>query len=80
MRLRPDVAVMFISRQIDGHYYLAQRSRIYHKFIWTKVPHAPTHNGIRIEAGEVPKIIRDKAYKLFEGDRKRAPTCLFHQL
>ena len=64
---------MFISsRHTDDHYYLAKQSRLSQKYIWVKVPHEPIHNGIRVRAIEVPKYIRMKAYKLFEGDRNRA--------
>ena len=63
---------MFISsKHTDGHYYLAQQSRLSQKYIWMKLPHEPIHNGIRVRAREVPKSISMKAYKLFEGDRKR---------
>ena len=63
---------MFISsKHTDGHYYLAKQSRLSQKYIWVKLPHEPIHNGIRVRAIEVPKSIRMKAYKLFEGDRKR---------
>ena len=36
------------------------------------MPHAPTHNGIRVDARAVPRAIRKKAYKLFEWDRAHA--------
>jgi hypothetical protein len=62
---------MFISPLLNGHYYLAERSRRGDKFIWVKVPHAPIHNGTHVDAREVPRAIRTKAYKLFERDRIR---------
>ena len=62
---------MFISQRINGHYYLATQSRRSQNYLWVMLPHAPLNNGIHIEASEVPLFIRIKAYKLFEGDRKR---------
>ena len=65
---------MFISPPVNGHFYLAQQSRRSQKYIWVKIPRAPLHNGEKVQASEVPREIRNKAYKLFEGDRLRATT------
>ena len=63
---------MFISPLVDGHYYLATHSLRGAKFVWVKLPHAPTHNGVRVAVAKVPRAIRKKAYKLFERDRLHA--------
>lgn len=60
---------MFISPLVNGHYYLAERSRRGPKFIWVRLAHDATDSGERVDATEVPRVIRVKAYKLFEKDR-----------
>lgn len=68
---------MFISPLVNGHYYLAQLARRgqqqgQQRYIWLKLPHAPTHNGVRVEPRKVPHGIRRRAYRLFERDRLHA--------
>lgn len=70
---------MFISSLVNGHYYLAERARRGGQFVWVKLPHAPTHNGVRVDPVQVPRAIRLKAYKLFERDRLREDVITFRQ-
>ena len=62
---------MFVSLPTEGRIYVARQSRKSAKFVWTTVPVEPTTNETRIDATEVPREIRVKAYKLFEADRNR---------
>lgn len=61
---------MFISKPIDGMVYLAERSRKgSKKLMWSVMPVEPIAADVRIDAGEVPRLIRRKAYHLFEKDQ-----------
>ena len=56
---------MFISQPVAGAIYVAERR--HHRFRWFRYP-----SGTPVEAHEVPRRIRYRAYKLFELDRRRA--------
>lgn len=62
---------MYISKPMNGLHYLAERSRRSTKLLWSSIPVEPIANDTRIDASEVPHRVRRRAYKLFEGDRKR---------
>jgi hypothetical protein len=68
---------MFISEPHEGQIYIAERSRKgSSKFLWSVMPVEPVAADVRIEARDVPRQIRRRAYKLFEGDRLRnSVTC-----
>jgi hypothetical protein len=65
---------MFISEPIDGLVYFAERTRRgqvrLHGLRWCKIAIASGPEEI-VEAGDVPRHVRNKAYKMFEYDRKR---------
>ena len=62
---------MFISKPHAGQIYIAERSRKSIKLLWSVMPVDPIAADMRIEARDVPRHIRNRAYKLFESDRKR---------
>jgi len=71
------MADMFISRPLNGVIYVAELPRLSAARInglhWSRVSVEPIAGGDRrIAAGRVPKRIRRAAYRLFEGDRRRA--------
>jgi hypothetical protein len=65
---------MYISDPIDGVVYIAERLRRnmgrVNGLAWSVVPVAPTAGFKRIDAGDVPRLIRRRAYHLFEKDRQ----------
>jgi hypothetical protein len=61
---------VFISKPVDGHIYIAERSRKgSRRLLWSAMPVAPIAGNVRIEARDVPHIIRRAAYRLFERDQ-----------
>jgi hypothetical protein len=66
---------MFISAPVNGRAYVAERSRKgTKKSLWSVMPMEPTSGGIRIEAREVPRLIRRKAYRPLQPNREEPPT------
>lgn len=61
---------MFVSKPHAGRVFTAERSDRGQKLRWTATPIADGAT-IRVEAADVPRSIRVRAYKLFEGDRAR---------
>jgi hypothetical protein len=65
---------VFISKPIDGQVYIAERPRRTmgraNGLAWSIVSVAPTTGFKRVDAGDVPRLIRRRAYHLFEKDRQ----------
>jgi hypothetical protein len=61
---------MFISKPHRGLYFLAQRSRGGHKFLWSIMPVAPVAADVRIAPCDVPYAIRRQAYRYLDRQRK----------
>jgi len=63
---------MFVSQPVNGLIYVARRRKRGGKLlIWTAVPVAPGPE-VRLEATDVPRVIRRRAIKMFHGDLFRA--------
>jgi hypothetical protein len=61
---------MFVSQPVNGLIYVARRRERGGKLlIWTAVPVEPGPE-VRLEATEVPRVIRRRAVKVFHGDRR----------
>ena len=55
---------MFISEPVAGTIYVAEHH--HHRFRWVRY-----HAGVSVEACLVPRVVRVRAYKMFELDRRR---------
>lgn len=65
---------MFI-RIHENRIFIAEPSRKgSKKLLWSVMPRTPSGTDVRVDAADVPKRIRRQAYRLFDGDRKRAQT------
>lgn len=64
---------LFISEPHAGRIFIAERRSPHRrtKLKWSVMPVAPVAADVRIEPGLVPRLVRRKAYKLFEADRLR---------
>jgi hypothetical protein len=67
---------MYISDPIDGQVYIAERPRQRgmgraNGLAWSIIPVAPIAGFTRIDAGNVPRLLRRKAYHMFEKDGSR---------
>jgi hypothetical protein len=63
---------MYISKPYKGYIYVAEPlpNRFFYR--WSRVPVEPTRGFTQVYPRNVPSVIKEQAYNLFEGDRLRA--------